>query len=763
MFRVLDRYVYREMLPIFVLAAGLFTFLHVMDRLQDFSNMAANGAPLNLVLRLWGLLLLSFLSHTFPMGLLMAVVTTTGRLASDLEVVALKASGVSPLRLFRPFLVAAVFVTLMMVILTVWINPWGSAAFFRCLHELRRHTAVPLLQERTFTRIGELVVYTEKVDLSTSELQGVLVADERDPKTIGIITAPRGRLIDDEGSPRTILRLIDGVAHESRPESPEWYRVTGFDVYETVLDVGAQIAEVEKDAGPQKKLSTWDLILNTRALDSTRRAEKAEMFVTEVHKRLSLPLAPIVFAMVAFPLGIRLSRGGRAVAAVGGIIVYLVHHLAQEGLIRVALLRPWGGGRWVPIILFALVGTVLLYFTVAPAPPAWRRGGARLLELLPARLSPFQRRPIVARPRQMRRLRRRQSSLVDRYLARQFLVYFAYGLGITTAIFVVVDLVETLSRYEPPLYAILEHFVYRLPAALHQALPIVVLTATVFLFMELERHHELTALKAAGISLHRVSLPILVLAGAVSVGAFVFQETAAPILNAKGDEVDRVEIRKKAAPSSEPQLQWYRRSDSEFARVDRLDRVKRLVNGVTLVEIDANFKLLKRLDVGQAVWARDGLEFGRSVLREFGPGNTIRTVPQSGTPFRLADSLEALGAIPVRPSAMTFMELRAYVRYLRERGQAVGNQVLHLHSKLSFPLMSLVLAILAISCTARWPRGGRLIGGAIAVVITIAYWVVNSGALSLGRVDLLPPIVAAWTANIVFGGIGVSLFFRTPT
>ena len=77
--------------------------------------------------------------------------------------------------------------------------------------------------------------------------------------------------------------------------------------------------------------------------------------------------------------------------------------------------------------------------------------------------------------------------------------------------------------------------------------------------------------------------------------------------------------------------------------------------------------------------------------------------------------------------------------------------------------MSLVLAVLAISCAARWPQGGRVIGGAIAVAIAIAYWVVNSGALSLGRVDLLPPIVAAWTANIVFGGIGVSLFVRTPT
>jgi len=84
MFRILDRYVYREMLHVFALATGLFTFLHVMDRLNDFSNMAANGAPLHLVLRVWGLLLVSFMSHTLPMGLLLAVVITAGRLTSDL-------------------------------------------------------------------------------------------------------------------------------------------------------------------------------------------------------------------------------------------------------------------------------------------------------------------------------------------------------------------------------------------------------------------------------------------------------------------------------------------------------------------------------------------------------------------------------------------------------------------------------------------------------------------------------------------------------
>src|SRR5258705_12183371 len=101
-FRVLDRYVYRELLPIFGLAVGVVTFLHVMDRLQDFSNMVVNGAPVELVFRTWALLLLSFITLTLPMGLLLAVVIAAGRLAAGPQVVPPGAAGGRPLRLFLP-------------------------------------------------------------------------------------------------------------------------------------------------------------------------------------------------------------------------------------------------------------------------------------------------------------------------------------------------------------------------------------------------------------------------------------------------------------------------------------------------------------------------------------------------------------------------------------------------------------------------------------------------------------------------------------
>ena len=310
------------------------------------------------------------------MGLLMAVVTAAGRLATDLEVVAFSAAGVSPLRLFRPFLVAAVVVGLMIATLTIWINPWGSAAFFQCLRELRRHTAVPLIQERTFTRIGR----------SRRLHRGGGFVDVRAPRGCSSPTSgtPRrsessrhraGRLVDDAGSASgPSCGSTDGVAHESRPESPDWYRVTRFGIYETPLDVGGPDRRGREGRGtPEEAVHLGFDREHARAGFLAKGGEDGDVRRRIPQADWRFPWRPSSSPWSLSRWASGSHRGGRAVAAVGGIIVYLVHHVSQEGLIRVTALRPWGGGRWVPIMLFGLVGAVLLYFTVVPAPRIWHR------------------------------------------------------------------------------------------------------------------------------------------------------------------------------------------------------------------------------------------------------------------------------------------------------------------------------------------------------------------------------------------------------
>ena len=114
-------------------------------------------------------------------------------------------------------------------------------------------------------------------------------------------------------------------------------------------------------------------------------------------------------------------------------------------------------------------------------------------------------------------------------------------------------------------------------------------------------------------------------------------------------------------------------------------------------------------------------------------------------------------------TSMSYLELRDYVIKLEAAGFQVKKYLVELYSKLSFPLVNLVMVLVAIPFALQSPRGGRLFGIGLAIAIMAGYLVVHYVALAFARADLLPPLVAAWTANVIFLGIGTSLFLRART
>lgn len=769
MARVLDRYVFRELGPPFLIGVGLFTFFLTIDRIYSLTDLVVTkGVPFYLVLQLLVYMLPSFLAHTLPMALLVAVLLAAGRLAADLEVVGLNASGVSPVRLFLPFLAAALAVTAMTAALTLTVNPWSNKAFQWQLFKILQTRAATGIKERVFnTTFGQFVMYVEEVSPSQVALRGLLVADERDPKLSRIITAREGRLFTDQENQRITLRLIDGAIQESDADNPGRYRRTAFGLYDMNLAVESPFTGAPRVEKPEKDLGIFELVAAERrlALDGQSTAP----YLVEFHKRLAFPVAAIVFIMVGFPLAIRSHRGGRGIALVASLAIVVTYYLLLTSLEGLALSRriaPWVA-IWTPTLLFGVVGFVLLRSSAMRVPAGWANILWHLRAFVPARAGGPGR--SVSRRRRPPRIRgRRESShLMDRYLVREFLMYLGFGLGIGTALFVVVDLLQTLDRYlrtKPPLTYILEHFVYRLPAGLYQGLPVIVLVSTIFLFLTLSRQHELTALKAAGVSLYRVSLPILLLAFGVSVGSVVFQETLLPVLNSKGEEVDKIKIRGELPRHLQRRTQiWYRSSESRFFKVDLLDPAGRQMDGLTILEIDRSFRLLNRLDAARARWAPRGWEFERGWFREFGADGSVESVPFTLTSLELPETVEDFIYIQKPADTMSFRELRAYMNKLQEGGHQVGKYVLQLYAKLSFPLVHVIMALVAIPFALQWPRGGRIVGIALAIALSMGYWVVNSLALSFAKADLLPPLLAAWTANIVFAGLGISLFLRART
>jgi lipopolysaccharide export system permease protein len=781
---VLDRYFLRELAPPFALGIALFTFFLLIDRIYQLTELViTKGVPFHLVLQLLVYMLPSFLTHTLPMALLVAVLIAGGRLAADLEVVACKAAGIGLLRLFRPVLLAAVLVAGTTAALTLALTPLATREFQSQLYTILQTRAASGLKERVFnTAFGDAVIYVEEISASQVALRGVIVSDERDPKITRIITAREGRLLTDPATGRITLRLINGGVNEADvvPADPpkhvitedvptggaagaKRYRYTAFALYDMNLTVESPLRAAARLEKPEKDLGLRELVHRIGELRDD--AYNRRPYEVELQKRFAFPVAALVFALVGFPLAVRSHRGGRSIALVGTLIILISYYLILSSLEGIALRGrlPIVVAVWLPNALFGAAGAALLVVTAREWRPPHLRALWSVLDVLWQRL-----------PRRRARRDERPAAgardttlIIDRYLVRQFLTFVAIGLVVAGALFIVVDLLQTLDRYlrvKPPFLYVVEHFAYALPVALYQGLPIVMLVATIFLFLTLTRWHELTALKAAGISLYRASAPILLCGVAVAAGAGLFQEFVLPVLNERGEEVDRVKIKGQLPKHLQSRTRlWLRSSDTRFYRVELLSPATSDLYGVTVLEIDPDFRLVNRLDARQAHWTPSGWELTDGAFREVGRDGRVTTLPFDRTALELEETIRDFTDIQKPPSAMSFRELREYVARLEAAGFQVKKYLVEMYSKLSEPLKNLIMVLVAIPFALQSPRGGRLYGIALAIGIMAAYMVVDYSARAFARADLLPPLLAAWTANVIFLGLGTSLFLRART
>jgi lipopolysaccharide export system permease protein len=208
---------------------------------------------------------------------------------------------------------------------------------------------------------------------------------------------------------------------------------------------------------------------------------------------------------------------------------------------------------------------------------------------------------------------------------------------------------------------------------------------------------------------------------------------------------------------------WVRSSDARFYRVELLHPGTNDMFGVTILELDRDFRLTGRLDARQAHWTPAGWELSDGAYREISADGGVQTLPFRSTAVELSEEMEDFIRIQKPVTAMSFRELKDYIARLEAAGFQIRKHLVELYAKLSFPLVNLVMVLVAIPLALQSPRGGRLFGIGLALGIMAGYLVVHFVALAFARADLLPPFIAAWTANIIFMGIGVSLLLRART
>ena len=352
---LLDRYIFTELLSPFSLSLGVLCFIMLTrELLRLVELLVSKGVGLWAVLKVFAHLLPSFLVLTLPIAGIIASITAFGRLSLDKELVAMRAAGLSLLRLARPVMLFALLVCGLTTLLAQWGQPWSSINLKKVALNLLRDQLVLALERGSFTEpIPNMTIYvSEKGDESTG---GIFISDERNAEDPRIIVAHAYRVLIDSSTDQVALRLQDGVIH-SRPDEIDQYQLASFSSYDLKLSLN-QSGYTAAEERP-----SYEQLID-RLNQSQWRDPWALRRLTEHYKDMAFPTASLIFCMLGVPVGIVSKRSGRIggfAVGVAVIVAYYVLNVTCEFLVTATVIPPFIGA-WLPNTAFLVITLVWFY------------------------------------------------------------------------------------------------------------------------------------------------------------------------------------------------------------------------------------------------------------------------------------------------------------------------------------------------------------------------------------------------------------------
>jgi LPS export ABC transporter permease LptG/LPS export ABC transporter permease LptF len=796
--RIFTRYILREIIGYALLGGVLFTFILFMRYLLPILELFVRGvaSPLD-VLRLIGFLLPSFLSFTIPMAVLIGILLGLSRLAADSEVTAMRASGLGVLAFLRIVSVFAVFAWAIGLANSLYVAPRAAQALLKYEDTSKTSQVTVEVQPRVFYEdFKNYVLYAQDVlpgSNGTAVWHHVFLADLTHPSSPHIITANEATVLS--GGPQTLrMQLADGSRHDISANTPGQYDISTFLSTEMPMRTGQQ----EEDSHLSRQntrtetvdtLTLWHLAHTSSNLKQDAKAnQRTRVYLIELHRRFAFPAACLVLMLVGVPLGLSSRRGGKGsgfVATLG--LVFIYYFLSSIG---VALARqdkvPVALGVWGANLLFTVAGIILIQQI--------SRGGfalhflssiANTLSELIARLGSkrtARTQPTIGDGAVMQRLRRalriRFPLILDEYVMGSFLRNFALvllSLVVLFLVFTFFELIGDIIRNRTPLVTVGEYLLNLIPFILSNITPLCSLVAVLITFGALNRTSELTAMKATGISLYRIVAPMLVVATILSAALFVFDETYLPDANRRQEALLSSIKGKPAQTFLRPDRKWISGQTGGTGANAQPNRIfyyqffdpdKNVFANLTVFEFQpGTFTLTRRIFATTARWDdTNGWVFENGWQRSFAGASITSYQPFTLSTFPEIHEQPGYFKKEDRQSQeMSYTELSKYIGDLKQSGFDTMRLRVQLNRKISYPLMTLVMAILAIPFALSAGKRGSIAGMGTAIGVAIAYWVIAGIFENLGNVNSLPAVLAAWSPDLLFAIAGSYLLLRIPT
>lgn len=353
--------------------------------------------------------------------------------------------------------------------------------------------------------------------------------------------------------------------------------------------------------------------------------------------------------------------------------------------------------------------------------------------------------------------------ILDRYILNEFLKVFF----LTTAAFITLDVLvefldkaDMLFKHGSGLSEAAQFFLYQVPFIFYQTVPVSILLATLVSLGTLSRHNEITAVKSNGISVLKIITPILLFSVLITGVSIMLNEYCLPLTNRRVERIRREKVEGKPKSSNYGQGRVWYRGDNNIFTVLRMEPKKGVLNGVTVYELDRDFNLIGRTDAGTVRWNGNKWMAERGTMKRFNKADITEAAPIDGKEVKgLLDNPGEFERPEALVETMSITDIRDYARKLGAEGYDATRYLVDYHSKIAFPFVNMVMALLGIPFALKTGRHGGITAGiGISVAIAFSYWIIFAVSSALGQSGVLPPFIAAWMTNLILGLFGVFLF-----
>lgn len=818
------RYVLRELATPTFLGLLLYTFVLLMNHFFLVAEKAlAKNLGVELTFRLFVAGIPKLLVMSIPMAVLLGTLIGLGRLSADREWLALQAAGHGPRVLLRPVLLHGLMGSLACFFIYAVVVPHTHYAVRNLRGEILFSSNLAAdLRPRVFYELPQdAVIYVDDIRAGGERRLENALLIRPDPKREGKTQLAIARWGDlypaPDGSGTLIVDLYDGEGHFFRSDEPDKYHVGTFRRWPErfppprfLKTLMTPPDKVDQDLTMPQLLEEIDAAQEERAEllarpggpgagrigISDRRIAGAKV---ELHRRIALPLASLFFAFLALPLGITTARSGKGAGFAISVVVIVLYRIVFVTATKQAISGPIPPdiGPWIAnaiILLWALValwrmrsrsvrgdgGPLTWPLTL------WRRTRSRIRPATDDDLSddPHATSDLAGLSGSTRRFVAR----LDRYVALAFLRLFAFALVSTYLIYAVIegqDLVDRTLRTRQPLSLIGDYLTYFSPGVLHIILPISCLIGAVVSITLLARSSELVAVKAAGVSMRRATAPIIVLTIIFSAILFFVQDHIAPAANRKVQQTkDRIHRRAARTHGLPATGSWRFGADGSTLYHFRLhDASKGEYQGLSVFTIDrsvpriVDHRFCERARYEDGTWIL-GPGWYRYFLPINGGAQRATAADIASTLTRFDEPYELDLDIPANvvderrwlarrsdslPEQMSVAALSEQIDTLHNSGYDITKLHVAYYRKFAQSLAPLVMVLLGLPFAFRVGRRGSLYGIGVALLLVLVYWATFAVFNALGLETLLPPAVAAWAPNALYGLLGVYLLLYVRT